>query len=475
MLKKWWLVVTYLYMLCSTALAADYDFGTAGVNALPIEREQELGTYFMTVARAQLPLIYDPVSQQYLNAMVGRLAARASGVHFPFEIIFVRDPTINAAAFFGGKIMVHSGLIEATETESEFASVLAHEMTHVTQRHLARSIEEQSRAQMSGMVGVVGSIILAIINPVAGMAGVSASLGGVAQNQLNYTRSNEYEADRLGIELLYAAGFNPDGMANMMRKLRIKGEIINPAFEMLMTHPLSEKRVAEAENRARGYKKRNYYESIDYAFFRSRVLVRFSGHSAKFNKNEAEQILVQHPNNYGAMYQLALASLALQNYTVAENMLNQLAKRFPRNLFIVDTFADLYMAQKNFTKAKSYLTNLSQVMPNNEVIQINLAVAYKELKEYKQAERLLKRISRNNISVVADEMLLEVYRAKLDTCSLYTLHTNILEYKGQWDQAINSANQAVRHCSEQNTVLKLRAQMSRIVEERDFYKNLLGS
>ena len=229
---------------------SDFNIGTAGVRGMSVEKENELGQYFMIVARSQLPIVNDPVLSEYLAGTVGRMAAQAQGVRYPFESFFVEDRSVNAAAFFGGKIMVNTGLIAATDTESEFAGVLAHEMTHITQRHLARSLEIQSDAQTAGILGMIGGLILGVVNPALAMATVTASVNGAQQAGINYTRSNEEEADRIGIDLLYRSGFNPEGMPSLFRKLRAMDNKVNPAFEMLLTHPLSEKRVADAENRS---------------------------------------------------------------------------------------------------------------------------------------------------------------------------------------------------------------------------------
>lgn len=460
--------------VCADDVAGITDFGTAGVRAITVEKEKEMGELFVTVAKSQLPVIYDPVLEQYVASLLSRMAARADGVKYPFEPIIVEDHTINAAAFFGGKIMLNSGLIVATDNESQLASVLAHEMTHVTQRHLARSMEARQDAMVTGIAGIVGSLILGVINPAVGMAGVSASIGGMAQSNINYTRANEYEADRLGIDLLYNSGFNPNAMADMMRKLQVRGENFNPAFEMLLTHPLSSKRVAEAENRARFYKVKPYYESIDFSFAKSRVEVRYSNISPKFNLEAAKQRLTKSQNDYGSWYMMALAALELNDYATAEKALNKLKVDYGRNLFVIDTLTDFYVAKGEYAKAESLLKEMIKSKGEQEVFIVNLANVYIESKNYAKAENLLKRYRRNAKSVTADSLLKTAYMKQNKTCELYQINTDILESKGQWNQAINSVNEALRYCNEKNTVLRLKALASRIVEERDFYDKLIA-
>lgn len=450
-------------------------FGTAGVRAISVEKEKEMGEYFSTVARSQLPVVYDPVLQQYVNSVVSRMSKNAVGVRYPFEAIIVEDKTINAAAFFGGKLLLHTGLIVATDNESQFASVLAHEMTHVTQRHIARSMEEQQDALITGTAGILGSLILAVINPAVAMAGITASIGGIQQSNINYTRANEYEADRLGIDLLYNSDFNPAGMADMMRKLQVRGENFNPAFEMLLTHPISSKRVAEAENRARQFKAKSYYESVDFVFAKSRVEVRYSTISPKFNMETARERIRKNSGDIGAWYLMALAAVDLHDYKEAEKALDYLKPKYGSNLFIIDTMTDLYTSKKEYGKAAEMLKSFISKKGNHEVLVVNLANVYIESQQYGKAVELLKRYKRNNTahSVLVDEMLKTAYRKMNKTCELYQVNIEIMEYRGMWDQALNNVSEALRYCSEKNTLLRLKAWAGRISEKRSFYDKLL--
>ncbi len=469
------IVMLYGYIGFSSAIAMDnLQLGTAGVQALSIEKERDLGAYFITAARSQLPIIYDPVLQKYLDGLVGRLATKAQGVHYPFESFITNDSTVNAAAFFGGKIMVHSGLFLVSESESELASVLAHEMTHVTQRHLARMMEQMQAASNLGIAGIIGGIILSIINPAAGMASVATAIGGLQQARINYTREHEYEADRLGIDLLYRANFNPYGMSDMMRVLQSLSDKINPAFEMFMTHPLTQKRVAEAENRARQFSPRAYYESIDFSFAKSRVEVRYSSTSPTYNLQIANTSLARNARNYGALYKKALALFELKRYQEALDAIELIEKTYPKNLFVIDTKSDILLGLKQHNNAIAYLNKHIESIGENPVIMINLAATYVENKDYNHAERILKRINREEYSIVANELLMKIYRLENDVCSLYQLNTSVYEYKGQWDLALNNAREAIRKCSEKNAVLKMQAQMGRIVTKRNFYQGLLN-
>ena len=160
------------------------DLGTAGVLGLTVQREEQLGEFFMRTARGRMPIIDDPVLNEYLNSVGSKLLLHAQYVNFPFEFFVVNDTSLNASAFLGGKVRVNTGLFIYSDTEDEFASVLAHEITHVTQRHIARFLESQVRVTSMTLASIIGSLVwgdavtlqsalgIAIII----VAGVSASL-----------------------------------------------------------------------------------------------------------------------------------------------------------------------------------------------------------------------------------------------------------------------------------------------------------
>ena len=152
----------------------------------------------MQQIRAQGGIINDPILIEYINDLGNSLVKNAQDVNYSFEFFIVNNPELNAFAFFGGHIGIHSGLITTADTESELASVIAHEISHVTQRHLARRIEAQSRTQPLTMAGVVSGIILAMINPAVGMAALSTSMAASQQFSINYTRINLFRTSRKG-------------------------------------------------------------------------------------------------------------------------------------------------------------------------------------------------------------------------------------------------------------------------------------
>ena len=175
------------------------DMGTSAGSTLSIGQEMQMGDYYVRQLRGSAPLINDPLLVQYINGLGMRLVAHANSVRTPFHFYLINNDQINAFAFFGGNVVLHSALFRYSDNESELASVMAHEISHVTQRHLARAMEDQKRNAPLTWVGALGSILLAMASPQAGMAALTGTLAGSQQGLISFTRQNEEEADRIGM------------------------------------------------------------------------------------------------------------------------------------------------------------------------------------------------------------------------------------------------------------------------------------
>ncbi len=154
------------------------DLGGNAFSTLTPEKEKIIGDVMMRQTRASLPMVNDPLLDEYLNNLGQRLVAKAEGVRFPFNFYWVQDKDINAFASLGGHIVSNTGTLAVADSESEFASVMSHEIVHVTQRHIARSVEARSQNAPLSMATLLGSLILATVNPEAGMAGDDGIPGG---------------------------------------------------------------------------------------------------------------------------------------------------------------------------------------------------------------------------------------------------------------------------------------------------------
>jgi len=240
--------------------------------------ERKLGEQIMVEVRRDSSYLPDPETVEYLNKLGYRLVSVSDSRALDFVFFAVRDPMLNAFALPGGFIGVHTGLVIAAQNESELAGVVGHEIGHVTQRHIARMIERQKDSTAIA----IGTLLLAILaarsgGSSSGDLAQAAVLGGQAaaiQQQLNYSRDAEREADRVGFVTLQNAGFDPHGMESFFTRLQQGTRIYEgaaPAY--LRTHPLTVERIADIQNRARSLPTRQRPDSLDFKLIQARLRV----------------------------------------------------------------------------------------------------------------------------------------------------------------------------------------------------------
>ena len=356
------------------------DLGTAAVNTFSLEKETVFGDAYMRVIRSSAPMLNDPVLNQYLTELGNKLVAYATGVKTPFYFFLLRNDEINAFAFFGGHVGVHTGLFLNADTESQIASVLGHEITHVTQRHLARSLEAQEKSSTATIVGMLGAILLTIAVPQVGMAALATTQALSTQAKINYTRLHEKEADRLGMRILVNAGFDPNGAADFFAKLATRYRFTSNPPQMLLTHPLPESRITEARNRAVQYPHQYVPDNINFQLAKSRIQVRFSSYSdeAALSLFDTQLTKQRYTFKSAALYGKALALFRVERFKEAETIIDSLIKKDKNNLFYIDAKTDLLLQRKANEQAISLLEKQKQLKPTSQVININLANVYIE-------------------------------------------------------------------------------------------------
>ncbi len=253
------------------------DFGSVADSVITRSQEARLGRSVVAQLRNAGAVMDDPQLTEYIQGIGARLAGQASDGEQDFEFFIVDDDAINAFALPGGYIGVNSGLLLTSDSESELAGVLAHEVAHVTQRHIARSIYDSQRSGMISIATMLAAILLSAATDMSGDATtglITAAQGATAQRQINFTRSNEHEADRVGIETLSSAGFDPTGMSRFFEKLsRRYGSVREQMPAILQTHPVTSVRIAEARDRARQLPSVEVEDSPSYSIVKARLRV----------------------------------------------------------------------------------------------------------------------------------------------------------------------------------------------------------
>lgn len=248
------------------------ELGDASAVAIAPADERRLGESIMREIRRDPAYLDDPEVADYANSLGNRLTTDSGSVRQEFEFFVIRDPQINAFALPGGFIGIHTGLLQAAQSESEVAGVLAHEIAHVTQRHIARMINQQSQNQLISIAALAVAILAARSNSQVAEAAMAFGQAGVVQSQLNFTRDNEREADRVGLQLLDGGGFDPRGMAVFFERLQRATRIYEGgAPSYLRTHPLTFERIADIQNRVEHLPYRQVPDSLEFQLIRAKL------------------------------------------------------------------------------------------------------------------------------------------------------------------------------------------------------------
>ncbi len=451
------------------------EIGAAGFSVLSIDKERQIGSAMMRHIRASQPLINDPVLIEYINDLGNRLVKNAQDVNYSFEFFIINDKEINAFAFFGGHVGIHSGLITLADSESELASVIAHEVSHVTQRHLARRLEAQSKNQPLTMAGMISGVLLALVNPSVGMAALTTAMAASQQSGINFTRGNEQEADRVGITLLANSGFDPQGAPAFFNKMATKYRYKSKPPAMLLTHPVPESRISEARIRAHGLETPPLAPSLNFALAKSRIQARYEGEPEE-NIAKFKDIIkkLQYTYKEAANYGLALSYFEDKNYEEAKDIIEVLIQNDKNNLFYADALTDIYINTKEFDKAITMLYELNLLMPNNQVVALNYANVLLEAKEYPKAEVLLQDfllVKPDNF--MAYDILTTVYRKQDKTALMHATQGEVFALLGAYSRAIDELQTGYNFAGKQPLVEKrIKARILQFQDQEEKLKKL---
>ena len=329
------------------------DLGDAAATGISPAQERKLGEEFMRRARGALAIVDDAEISEYVQALGRKLIAASENPAQDFYFFAVDDPTINAFAVPGGFVGVHTGLISAAQNEAELASVMAHEITHVTQRHIPRLIAEQERATVPAMAAILASVLLAGAGKNVGEAGVALTSATMAQRGLNFTRAFEEEADRIGMSLLANAGFNPHAMPAFFERMQTANRHSESSLpEYLRTHPVTSNRIADARSRAEQLAARDRPDSSEFHHVRAKLRARARGASDEIVRNFRDNLANGRYRDADAeRYGYALALLRDKQLAAARVEIKKLIATQPARVHYRIAQAEIEMAAGNRAEA----------------------------------------------------------------------------------------------------------------------------
>ena len=347
-------VAGVLCALPATAATNLPDLGEASQSVFSPQLERKIGEAIMRDIRIDRDYLEDPEVADYLNSVGYRLAAASPNNRQDFEFFAVRDNTLNAFALPGGYIGVHSGLILTAQSESELAGVLAHEIAHVTQRHISRMVAQESRSNLISIAAIALSILAARADSQLGAAAATVAQAGVIQNALDFTRENEREADRVGFQIMQDAGLDPRGMAAFFDRMGKFNRLYdNNAPAYLRTHPITTDRLADIQNRLAETPYKQVPDSLDFQLVRAKL--RAASGRAEDAVTEFETGLKEKKFNseIAQRYGLAAGLARASKFERAEKELAVVQKNFPPHPMVETLAAELKRAQGQESAALS--------------------------------------------------------------------------------------------------------------------------
>jgi predicted Zn-dependent protease len=410
------------------------------------EQDRALGAAFMRELRQEDLILDDPEATRYLASLGRKLTVHSENPGFGFTFFLVNDKRINAFAGPAGHIGANTGLVLAAESESELAGVMAHEIAHVTQRHLARAFETADKLSLPTTAAIIAAILIGTQDGAAGAAAITAASAANLQSRINFTRANEQEADRVGIQALADAGFDPNGMGRFFERLQKNSRLYGTRPpEFLSTHPVTTNRIAEAESRASAYPKVDVPDNPEFQLIRAKLHVQ--------SYDNLSQVLADYQRYHGMSggdtaverYEYALLLAANEQYQAAIKVMDALQKSDPDRLAYRLALADIHQRAREYDAALQIYQSTNTLYPGELAVVIPYANSLLANNQADAAYALL--LSASNTSTENPQLYKLLAQAAGASNNMAQTHTAMSQYyylNGYTDTAIEQLQLAAR-------------------------------
>ncbi|MFT6955912.1 MAG: putative Zn-dependent protease [Halieaceae bacterium] len=393
------------------------NLGESSTSLFSAEYEYKLGRAWLRMFRSQVPTIDDPLLFDYMENLIFSLVTHSQLEDRRIDLVLVDNPTINAFAVPGGVIGIHNGLLLYAQTEDELATVLAHEIAHISQRHFSRRVEfQKSQAPFNYAAMLAGLVLMATAGGEAGMAALMAGQAAAQDSALRYSRGNEAEADRVGMQTMVKAGMDPHAAPAMFERMlqasRYTGGSNVPEF--LRSHPLSENRIADTRNRAQEYPKSIRPAKLDYQLMRARVINQLADTPEQAIQKFRGELDGSTRSREAAVYGLAVALTNAGKADEAALELDSIWSGAPERLEYIIADAEIDMARNKAELAVEKLNKHVELNPGNHPLTMAYATA----------------LMRNGQAHIAEEVLLDQSKVKRKDPGLWYLLAEVQGLSG---------------------------------------------
>ncbi|MEN8205794.1 MAG: M48 family metalloprotease [Pseudomonadota bacterium] len=450
------------------------NLGDTSGQIISPQQDKALGAFFMRQIRQSGIILEDQETTAYLSALGHKLAIHSENPGFNFTFFMVNDSSINAFAGPGGYIGANVGLFLASESESELAGVLAHEIAHVTQRHLARAFDAQEKMSVPTMAAILASILLgAATDGSVGAAALMATQAASLQSQINFTRANEKEADRVGIQTLADADFDPFGMPVFFERLQKNSKLYGTRPpEFLSTHPVTLNRIAEATTRAESYPRAKQNNSMGFLLIQAKMRI-----NSYENPKQVLADVQRYKGKSGGesaveQYEFALLLSKTENHAVAEKVMEKLHKSDPDRIAYRLALARIMTAARQYPQALQVYADTLELYPGEMTVVLPYATTLLSSGQADEAYTLLTDIAnRNPTNPQLHKLLAQAAGATGHTVQTHTAMAQYYFLNGYTNQAIEQLKLAEK--SSQLTsyqIARIQARMTYLEELLDLEK-----
>ncbi|WP_213664337.1 M48 family metalloprotease [Stutzerimonas stutzeri] len=468
-------LLTLACLLASPLPASDLpSLGDASSSIVSPEQEYLLGRAWLSLLRGQVRQLSDPLLKDYVESSVYRLTETSQLQDRRLEFVLLESPHLNAFAAPGGIIGVNGGLFIHAQTEAEYASVMAHELAHLSQRHFARGLEAQQRMQLPMMAAMLAGVVAAAAGAGdAGIAAIVSTQAAAIQAQRRFSRQNEQEADRIGILNLEKAGYDPRAMPQMFARLMRQYRYDQKPPEFLLTHPVTESRIADTTNRAEQLANGGIEDSLRYQLIRARTQLRFETTPGLGAKRFRAQ-LNENADLDAARYGLALAQIKGGQLDEARSTLAPLLNKAPDELIYNLAQIELEVTANRLPQAEQYLQRMLRQYPGSYPLrQARIDLLIKQGQTTQAAKELDQLAAQRSAD---PDIWYQVAEIRGLTGNIVGVHEARAEYfalVGDYDQAIEQLDFAKRRSSNFQLASRIDARQQRLMEEKRMVEDML--
>ncbi|HRM15701.1 MAG TPA: M48 family metalloprotease [Acinetobacter parvus] len=434
------------------------DIGS-GIGLLDQQKEKLIGEKVYREVHRQMPTIQDAwLEDQFLQIFSGILSQTQLGQ--PIGLVIIKDPQINAFAVPGGLFALNTGLITSAKNLDEIAGVMAHEIAHVAQRHYSRSQEAFKGQGLLALAGIiVGAAIASQADSDVGSAVMLGTQAALMDKQLSYSRNQEREADRIGMQFMYAAGYNPQSMADYFETMHRATSRVSFLPDFWLTHPLTTERMSEARLRANQLPQvRSKIYDLDFDILKWYTQVV---------SNQATEIQLQalaNRKNIAGLLALSKFYLMQGDYTQAQSNLDLVKIKLKSHILIPLIQTDIYLGQNKFDQAYDSISSLQKTMPENRALSYKLAEVLIGQGKIDQAQTLVQRFIRKNQRDIQGWQLLQ-QATNLDKSSPLQA-VNVLCYRAEAEYWSGYEENAIKSMLHAQRLAKGNLAMSAKIDSR---------